>query len=141
MWLWDLELQRIGIRRKSRRYWQGEGRFGLPAGAYVSMFVTARDNAPGRRRRGGSILLEVSAFHVTFLLNADNIHFYYHEVGEGVWAPGGHTSVAEIARHGTDARVLRDIADAVAAEVVAALGGILRKRCRRYHDGKRPAPP
>ena len=41
------------------------------------MFVTARDNAPGRRRRGGSILLVVSAFHVTFLLNADNIHFYY----------------------------------------------------------------
>jgi hypothetical protein len=105
------------------------------------MFVTARDNAPGRRRRGGPTPLEISAFHVTFLLNADNIHFYYHEAGDGVWAPGGYTSVAEIERHGVDPGALRDIADAAAAEVAAALGGVLRKRRGRYHDRERPAPP
>ena len=77
------------------------------------------------RTRG---IVEVSAFHVTFLLDVDNVHFYYHEYGDGVWEAGGHTSSAEIARHDADPVVLRQIADVVAADFVLALEANLLPR-------------
>lgn len=121
MWIWEGELERHGFRRRSRRYWQCERGFRLPAGAYISVYVTDKDTAPGRRRRGGHRVVEAAAFHVTFLLDVDNVHFYYHEQAEGVWEPGGHTSAAEIARHGFETSRLREIADTSAREFARAL--------------------
>src|SRR4051794_26920582 len=102
MWLWQDELHRVGLRRRSDGYWKAERRFGLPANAYVSVF--ARESrrpaaaGPGRRRgrRAGRLAAEVSAFHVTFVVGRDNVHFYYHESGDRDWSPGGHTTAREI---------------------------------------------
>lgn len=126
MWLWDWELRQIGFRRLSDRYWQCDRRHGLPGSAYLSAFPETRDRqAPaggaGRER------IELCAFHVTFCLGIDCVHFYFHEVAEGVWEPGGHTSAAEIRRH-RDPGELREIADRVADKFLAALGHELRLR-------------
>jgi hypothetical protein len=127
MWLWECELRHLGLRRLSPGYWQGERRYGLPAGAYLSMFAHAeeRQAAAGGARRER---LDVCAFHVTFCLGVDRVHFYYHEAAEGVWEPGGHTSGAEIHRYRREPAELRAVADRVAAEVVAALGMSLLPR-------------
>lgn len=113
MWLWECELRRLGLRRLSERYWQCEGRYGLPGGAYLSVFPHA---TAGRER------LDVCAFHVTFCLGVDRVHFYFHERAEEVWEPGGHTSAAEIRRYRREPAELRRVAEGVAAEFLAALG-------------------
>ena len=64
--------------------------------------------------------MELTEFHVSFLLGLERIHFYYHERGENEWAAGGHTSANEITRLGHDPRSLRVQADAVAAAFVEA---------------------
>jgi hypothetical protein len=51
----------------------------------------------------------------------DRIHFYYHELSEAAWEPGGHTSRVEIARHGADALQLRAAADLIAGRLVEKL--------------------
>ena len=102
MWLWESDLQRSGFRRCSACYFQCERRFGLPEDAYVSIFVNDKESFSGRVRRSGLRLVELCAFHVTFKLDVDNIHFYYHEQADNVWVPGGHTSYREIERHGVD---------------------------------------
>lgn len=121
MWIINAELQRLGFRRRSRRYWQCERRYGLPNDAYLSIYAEGKDSHLDRDSGKSARILEVSAFHVTFLLDVDNVHFYYHEYGDGVWEAGGHTSSAEIARHDVDPRALRRLADAVAAELALAL--------------------
>jgi hypothetical protein len=121
MWLWECELRELGLRRLSQWYWQCERRYGLPAEAYLSVFAHAQERqssaGTGTRER-----VDVCAFHVTFCLGVDRVHFYYHEIADGVWEPGGHTSSAEILRYRRDPAELRAIADRVATEFAAALG-------------------
>ena len=126
MWLWAIELHELGFRRQSDRYWLCERRYGLPADAHLSVFADAQ-SVPGERR-GSRLLLEVSAFHVTFEIGRENIHFYYHESLETAWEPGGHTSAGEIERIGCDLYELRTAADPIAVLVVAALRGTYRPR-------------
>jgi hypothetical protein len=127
MWLWEGELYRLGFRHRSGHYWQCERGFGLPGHAYLSVFVVGKRGA-SRRCRKRHRLVEVSAFHVTFQVGVDNLHFYYHERAEGVWEPGGHTSTPEIRRHGCHPSQLREEADAIAARLTAAWQGVLLAR-------------
>jgi hypothetical protein len=120
MRLWISEFRQWGFRRLSVRYWQCERRYGLPAAAYLSVFSHAseRDLAEGDGERER---VDMSAFHVTFCLGMDRAHFYFHEVDEGVWEPGGHTSGAEIRRCCKDPAELGAVADRVAAEFLATV--------------------
>lgn len=124
MWLWESELRELGLRSKADRYWQGERRFGLPLSAHLSVYAWSEQVLPGAALR----LVELSAFHVTFEIGLENIHFYYHENLENEWQPGGHTSRAEIRRLGCDLRELRETADTIAAAFVAALKGVYQPR-------------
>jgi hypothetical protein len=129
MWLWACELNQLGLRRLSASYWQCERRYSLPDGAYLSVFSHAGEKqhttgAAGRER------LDVAAFHVTFCLGMDRVHFYFHEVAEGVWEPGGHTSALEIRRYRREPAELRAVADRVAGEFLSALGMQLLLRNR-----------
>jgi hypothetical protein len=126
MWIPACELRQAGFRQRSAGYWQCEGRHGLSAGAYVSVFDHGHD--AGR--------VDVWAFHVTFLLGSDRVHFYYHEADHAAWEPGGYTSGRQIRAHGVKPRVLRARADRIAAELSAALGCTLhpRSRPRRQDD-------
>jgi hypothetical protein len=128
MWLGNGELHRVGFRRRSERYWQCEGRFGLPEHAYISIFLNTKHDALRRGRRADRGLVEVSAFHVTFRLEVDRVHFYYHELTEQTWEPGGHTAWVEIERHGVEPEELRQQADAIASAVVRALRGAFLPR-------------
>jgi hypothetical protein len=121
MWLWEFELRQLGFRQRSDGYWRCEQRYGLPAEAYLSLFTSGQldlcpEDMPARRR-----IVEFSAFHVTIPLGMDRIHFYYHEVSETAWGPGGHTSSVEIARHGADPVQLRHEADRIAGRLVKML--------------------
>jgi hypothetical protein len=80
--------------------------------------------------------VDVWAFHVTFLLGTDRVHFYYHEADLATWEPGGYTPGRQIRAHGVRPRALRAVADRVAAAVSAALGCTFRPRSRprREHD-------
>jgi hypothetical protein len=127
MWLWECELRQLGLRRLSERYWQCERRYSLPHGAYLSVFPHAQerqttDGTKGRER------IDMCAFHVTFRLGVDRVHFYFHEVGEGIWEPGGHTSAAEIRRYRREPTELRAVADQIASEFLSALGMELLSR-------------
>lgn len=129
MWLWDQQLHELGFRRRSDRYWQCERRFGLPVWGHLSLFSWSEQAIPLGRQRW-RFLVEVTEFHVTFLTPLDNLHFYYHERQPDEWTPGGHTSSGEIARLDLDPLELRARADAIATDVVAALGATLRPRRR-----------
>src|SRR5579885_1043494 len=124
MWLWASALNDLGFRRKSERYWQCERRFGLPPGAHLSLFSWGEQALPAGAG-GTRFLVELTEFHVTFVLGHEHVHFYYHERLDNDWDPGGHTSAAELCRLGTDGAALRARADAVAAALVDALGGRL----------------
>ncbi len=129
MWLWASRLHELGFRRKSERYWRCERRFGLPAGAHLSLFSWGEHSLPSAT--GAPLLVELAAFHVTFVMGNQHVHFYYHERQNNDWDPGGHTSRAELRRIGADAAALRERADAVAAAVAAALGGSWHPRGAR----------
>jgi hypothetical protein len=128
MWIWECELHRIGFRRRSEAYWQCEQRFGLPANTYVSVFVSDKCEHRGVGSRSRRRIHDVCTFHVTFRLDVDRVHFYYHEWADGVWEPAGHTSSVEILRHEVDPRLLREEADAIAARIAQALESILWPR-------------
>jgi hypothetical protein len=127
MWLWACELHDLGFRRRSESYWRCENRFHLPVNGHLSIFSWGEQSVPGHRGRN-RFLVELTEFHVTFLLGFEHVHFYYHEILDNDWEPGGHTSPAEIGRLGYDVIALRDSADEIAAEVIAALRGVLRSR-------------
>jgi len=129
MWLWDDALRELGFRRKSDRYWLCERRYGLRGNDHVSVWSWSEQTIPAGRNRV-RYLVEVTEFHVTFYLGGEHVHFYYHERAENAWAPGGHTSDAEIHRVGHDPAAARRAADAVAADLVATLGGSWRRRKR-----------
>jgi hypothetical protein len=127
MWLWECELRQLALRRLSAGYWQCERRYGLPGVAYLSEFSHARER-PAAAGAAASERLDICAFHVTFCLGVDRVHFYFHEAAEGVWEPGGHTSAAEIRRHRREPAELRAVADRAAAEFLTALGMQLTPR-------------
>jgi len=128
MLILDVELRRLGFRRRSRRYWQCERRYGLPEDAYISIFSTGKDGRLDRVQCADARVLQLDAFHVMFLLDVDNVHFYYHQYADDAWEPGGNTSSAEIARHDVDPIGLREWADAIAAAFVRALDAHLWNR-------------
>jgi hypothetical protein len=128
MWLWAGQLHSLGFRRLGEFYWQCEVGYSLGADSYLSLFAHTLDGRPRRRARSVRQWLEVAAFHVTFCLGVDRVHFYYHEVGDGIWEPGGHTSSGEIRRHGVEPGPLRHSADATASEFLAVLNGRLLAR-------------
>ncbi len=123
MWLRHWQLREAGFNERSGGYWQCEQGFGLPQHAWVSIFAGNWATSSRRRRSSRQELIEVSAFHVTFQVAVDHIHFYYHETMSGAWEPGGHTSYMEICRHGLVPLDLRSQADMIADQVAAALHG------------------
>ena len=125
MWLWECELRQLGLRRLSAGYWQCERRYGLPGGAYLSVFAHASERQAAGRER-----FDICAFHVTFCLGVDRVHFYFHESAEASWEPGGHTSGAEIRRYRREPAGLRAVADRVAEEFLSARGMRLMPRGR-----------
>jgi hypothetical protein len=129
MWRWASELIELGFRRKSERYWQCKRRFGLPDGAHLSLFVWGEHALPTDSEDAPS-LVELTEFHVTFVLGHEHVHFYYHDRLENNWRPGGHTSRGELRRLGIKEAALRARADAVAAALIEALGGTFSQRRR-----------
>jgi hypothetical protein len=124
MWLWQDELQQLGFRRRSERYWRCDRRYGLGSEGHLSVFSWSEQTVgtDGALR----FLVELTEFHVTFPIGRQHIHFYYHEYHEKEWQRGGHTSRRQIARLGCDPRELRSRADAIAGAVIEALGAVLR---------------
>lgn len=116
-------LRSLRFRRFSRRYWQRPAVDPTTSlTIHVSLFADAEFGASTRRSEI-PILVDFSAFHVTFESGGDNLHFYYHECGESEWEAGGHTSFAEIRRHNLDPAHLRAIADGIAADLIEQWGG------------------
>ena len=74
MWLWDVDLQRLGFRRRSERYWQCERRFGLGAADHLSVFSWSEQAIPGRRGPA-RYLVELTEFHVTLTRGGEHLHF------------------------------------------------------------------
>lgn len=130
MWIWACELHRLGFRRRSPHYWRCDGRYGLPASAYLSLFHAGSDGESSRTQPS-RIRFDVSAFHVTYCLGVDRVHFYYHEAGELSWEPGGHTSSRELRRLGVKPANMRAAADDIAARVAEAMGVTLQPRRQR----------
>jgi hypothetical protein len=131
MWQWDSDLQQLGFRRPSERYWRCERRYGLGPADHLSIWSWSEQTIPhpdARRRGSARFLVEITEFHVTFLIGGEHLHFYYHEHADNEWRPAGHTSNNELRRVGADPPELRARADAIAAEFIAALGGTLRSR-------------
>jgi hypothetical protein len=134
MWQWDDALRQRGFRRRGERYWQCERGFGLGQAEHISIFSWSEQAIPGRRGPA-RFLVEVTEFHVTFLLGGEHLHFYYHEQTDHTWVPAGHTSANEIRRVDADPAVLRARADSVAREVIEGLGGsLLPRRGRSAED-------
>jgi hypothetical protein len=133
MWQWDDALWQLGFRRRGERYWQCERGFGLRQAEHISIFSWSEQAIPGERGPA-RFLVEVTEFHVTFLLGGEHLHFYYHEHADHAWVVAGHTSANEIRRVGANPAALRAHADAVAREVIEGLGGTLQPRRRRSAD-------
>lgn len=125
MWTWESELREWGFRRRSHRYWRCERRYGLPDYGHVSVFPWSE------HRHNGGLLVQLTDFHVTLVLEGEHIHFYYHECGENAWGPGGYTSRREIERIGHDLRALRRLADEIAKQIAEAMGGVFVARGSR----------
>jgi hypothetical protein len=128
MWKWDSEMRQLGFRRRGERFWLCERRHGLTAPDHISVFCWSERALPA-----GAFLVEMTEFHVTFYRGGEQLHFYYHEVLDNHWQPGGHTSRGEIQRLGLDTEELRAAADVVAEALAEALGGLLLPR--RGEDG------
>ena len=120
MWLYDARMSELGFRRKGERYWCCDRRHGLGGHDHVSVFCWSELRSPDGRR-----LIELTEFHVTLYRGGERLHFYYHEHDDNHWRHEGNTSHAEIRRLGLEPAALRAEAEAVARELVAALGGVL----------------
>jgi hypothetical protein len=118
MWKWKCELHELGFHRRPQGLWICESRFGLGEDEHLSLFPDVETFWQNQH------LLCFSAFHITFEIFADNVHFYYHERNDNEWEPGGHTSSIEIRRLGQDVSQLRELADGIALRFVEGLRGI-----------------
>lgn len=131
--IWTNELKRLGFRDRGNRYWRCDRGYGLNAGTHLSLYLWTE------HARLSPLLAcyEFAEFHVTFEVPRHNLHFYYHEFLPVVWQAGGHTSTVEIARLGLDVSVLRESADRIAGNVIAAFGGRFEDRAvgRSRSDG------
>lgn len=127
MWLWEGELRELGFRRGAGGYWRCARRFGLQGDEHISAFARSEQGVSGSRPDARGLMIELSELHVTFPLG-ENVHFYYHERTETEWEPGGFTSGAEICRLGLSPVRLRERADRLAGEIIAAIGGVLQPR-------------
>jgi hypothetical protein len=125
MWLWESELRELGFRRKSDRYWRCVRRFGLAEGEHLSLFSWSEQTLPPSAASAVRYFVELTEFHVTFLVGTDHVHFYYHETLDNVWRPGGHTSARWIRRLGRSPRALKARADRIASQLIMKLGGLL----------------
>jgi hypothetical protein len=121
MWIWDFQLRQLGFRQKNDLYWRCERGFGLVEGDHLSVFLWTEEDHSGRA--GAKRAFELTEFHVTFLIERDHVHFYYHEVQDNRWRPGGHTSSIQLRGLGIEPRDLRAEADEVAQELVRRLRG------------------
>ena len=119
-------MKQLGFRQKSDRLWISEKCPGLKANDHVSLFLWTCY----RSSRGQPIAFELCEFHVTLSVAGHNLHFYFHEVHENHWSPGGYTSSAEIRRLDHSPAELIAEADRIAAEFVALLRGHLEPRKR-----------
>lgn len=123
MFFWTRELERLGFREQSRCYWRCAGRYGLPSGAYLSVYTGLHKPIFDHDRGCAEDWVDLYAFHVTFVLPRDRVHFYYREGEPNEWYPEGYTPSAQITRMGGDPLLLRSIADDVALACVSALKG------------------
>lgn len=122
MWIWDFELEELGLRQRSELYWQCERGFGLAEHDHISLFLwTLQPHSHSSDTPKNAF--ELTEFHITFLLDRDHIHFYYHEIQQDCWEPGGHTSSNQLRGLGYDPQDLIEEADAIACEFVAAIKG------------------
>jgi hypothetical protein len=126
MWLHEIQLRRLGFRRRSAGYWSCFLRFGMRGEEHISVFARSEVASDFPASRDAGLIVEVSEFHVTLPLG-ENFHFYYHESGDRSWTPGGNTSAAEIRRLGLDFVPLRDRADRIAGAFASSLGGDCRR--------------
>jgi hypothetical protein len=118
MWLWEIELQGLGLRLRGERFRVCERRHGLAGHDHITVFSWAEELLPD-----GRIRAELTEFHVTLYRAGEALHFYYHEVDHNVWRRGGHTSRVKIAQLGLSRRSLRTEAERIACRFVEALGG------------------
>jgi hypothetical protein len=84
VWSWEMQLCRLGFRRRSRWYWSCGHGYNLPPDAHVSIFAASACRPPEAALSSPHRLLEVNAFHVTVRLGMDHVHFHYHERGDAV---------------------------------------------------------
>lgn len=129
-------MRELGFRRKSERYWRCVRNFGLGEGEYLSVFSWGEQRLPGPASGSARFVVEMTEFHVTFLVGIDHVHFYYHETRENAWQPAGHTSAGELHRLGRDPQTLRERADRIASRFITRLGGV---RHPRGDDCARPS--
>lgn len=121
MWIWDYQLREMGFRQKNDLYWQCDRGFGLAEGDHLSLFLwTEQAHASPAAPKSA---FELTEFHVTFFLERNHVHFYYHEVRDGHWEPGGHTSSLQLRALGYEPGNLLAEADAIAQEFVRTLDG------------------
>jgi hypothetical protein len=121
MWIWDFQLRQLGFRQKNDLYWRCERGFGLSEGDHLSVFLWTQEDH--QEVAGSKRAFELTEFHVTFLIDRDHIHFYYHEIQDNRWKPGGHTSSIQLKGMGLDPQSLIQEADTVAQELVQMLKG------------------
>ncbi|MGF1579708.1 MAG: hypothetical protein ACFCD0_10125 [Gemmataceae bacterium] len=124
MWLWESELRELKFKPKSEHYWQCDRGYDLPSAAYLSIYPWSTRTHPAL----GISICEMTAFHVTFLLDTEHVHYYYHERQDREWEPGGHTSTKEILRVHPAPKQLRHQADQIASRLIDAMGCQFRER-------------
>ena len=143
MWLWEVEMHELGLRRRGERFRVCEGRFGLEGHDHITVFSWGEELLPD-----GRILAEMAEFHVTLYRGGESLHFYYHETGQNCWRHGGHTSRHEIARLGLRVSTLRTLADTAASHRIEKLAVRIKELQERRNeladvmteDGPQPRP-
>lgn len=124
MLVWTDQLRHLGFRFKRGQYWRCDRHFGLIGGDHISVFVETHHEGDSSEL----FWFQFSEFHITFERGSHNLHFYYHEAHNNHWSPGGYTSLDEIRRLGLDLLELRQSADEIASQFVAALDGAIHPK-------------